>query len=353
MTLLATCHRVELYLVVRSEEVVERWFELLPADRRSWKVQGGREAVRHLFRVAAGVESMAAGEIEIRHQVRSAGRGVRGASPRPLLHELFDRAARAAEAAAPSGERCRSVASIAAERLIERFAPARPHVVIVGTGTAGRRTVEALGRAAELSLVYHDRLPEPTLREAVEGRVVRLDQLAEVLDRADALVCASRTGSYCVGEDDLPGDRPLVLVDMGVPRNIDPAVRGHPGIELWDLEDLWRTGRGAEVPWDLRALNDLADEAARRVEALLREPWIAALRHRAERVRASELAVARRHLGPLTPAQEVAVERLTQRLVARLLLGPTERLRELPADAEADRLRRFALDLLRPDRGES
>jgi glutamyl-tRNA reductase len=174
-------------------------------------------------------------------------------------------------------------------------------------------------------------------------------RLAEELGVADALVAAAKSGEPCLGLSDLPPQRHLVLVDLGVPRNIDPAVRGTPNIDLLDLGDLWdrRTPSPADDPAEL-AIFDLAERFWARFEVLALESWVDALRRSTEELRLSELETARPFLGTLTPEQEVAVERLTQRLVARILLPPTERLRALPPGPEGERLRRFALELLGP-----
>ena len=256
VVVLSTCHRVELYVVLRSSLGLKRWSESLPVDRAAWKLRSGREAVRHLFRVAVGLESMVPGEADIRHQVRAAGRGGLSRSPRPILRDLFGRAAQAADLLAPPGSSASSVASLAAERLVARLGPARPRVVVLGAGMAGKRVLESLGPAAELCVVFHDRPPQPALIAKLGARAVPRERLAEELEQADALVCASRATSYCVGPEHLPKGRNLLVVDLGVPRNVDPSVRAIPGLELWDLEDLWRArSRGpAGSSLDLAAL---------------------------------------------------------------------------------------------------
>jgi glutamyl-tRNA reductase len=349
VALLATCHRIEMLLVTHSPEEVDRWRQLLPGDRRSWRLRSGREVVRHLFRVAAGRESLAVGEREVRLQVRAAGRSTQSRHPRPILRELFHRAADAADELAPSVPISCSIAAVASTRLLELVGRPFPRVLVLGAGTVGRQVAELLVSSARVTLMYRRRPPDERFLRATGARAVRIDTLSEELAVSDAVVTAAKSGDRCLGPRDLPRDHPLLLVDLGVPRNVDPAVRGTPNVRLIDLENL-RSGSLTAAPSepDDAALDALAERFCDRLDALALEPWIGAVRRSAEEVRESELAHARTFLGPLSPEQEVAMERLTRRLVARILLSPTERMRAIPTGPEGDRLRRFALELLRP-----
>lgn len=349
VALLSTCHRVELALLARFPEEIDRWRDVLPGSRSSWKLREGRDMVHHLFRVAAGRESLAVGEAEVRHQVRAAGSSVESRHPRPVLRELFVGAADAADEVCPSVPASCSIASIAAARLLDLAGRPLPRVLVVGSGTVGRQVTERLSPSARVTVVYHQRPPEDAFLRATGARAVRLDRLAEELAAADAIVTAAKFGHHGLRASDLPRDRPLVLVDLGVPRNIDPSVRELPNARLVDLEDLHALSGSSPVAdgHDAR-VQELAGRFLDRLERLLVEPWIDALRRSAEEVRRSELAKARSFLGSLDPDQEIAIERLTQRLVARLLLPPTERIRSLPPGPEGDLQRRFAIDLLRP-----
>jgi glutamyl-tRNA reductase len=351
--LLATCHRIELLLVARSPEAADRWRQLLPGDPRSWRLRSGRDAVRHLFRVAAGRESLAVGEREVRLQVRAAGRSTQSRHPRPILRELFQRAADAADEVAPSVPISCSIAAVAATRVLELAGHSFPRVLVLGAGAVGCQVAELLATSARVTLVYRRRPPDERFLRSTGARAVCVDTLSEELAVSDAVVTAAKSGDRCLGPGDLPANRPLLLVDLGVPRNIDPAVRGLPTVRLVDLEDLRSHAvRAPPSEYEDARLDALAERFCDRLDVLALEPWIAAVRRSAEEVRESELTHARAFLGPLSPEQEVAMERLTRRLVARILLLPTERLRAIPAGPEGDRLRRFALELLRPARAD-
>ncbi len=349
VVVLSTCHRVELLLLVRSGHVVDRWRELLPGRRDSWRAREGRATVDHLFRVAAGLESLARGEAEVRHQVRAAAGRVESRHPRPVLRELLVRASEAAEELAPSTLASPSIAAVAAARLCALVDRPFPRVLVIGSGTVGRQVTECLVARARVTVAYHRRPPEPSFLRATGARAVPLGRLSEELERTDAVVTAAKFGHRGILAVDVPQDRPIVLVDLGVPRNIDPRVRLHPNVRLVDLEEL-RTTSGEIATSDDSdpRLEKRAERAFEKLELRLREPWIDAFRRAAEDVRRSELESARPFLGALDPEQELAIDRLTQRLVARLLLPPTERIRALPAGPEGDLRRRLALELLRP-----
>ncbi len=349
VALLVTCHRVELFVVARDPAEADRWLRWLPGDAVSWRLRSDREAVRHLFEVAAGRRSLAVGEREVRDQVRSASRKIWSRHPRPLLRELLESAAATADELAPSVPPSRSIAAIAATALLERVARPFPRVVVIGAGTVGRQVTECLASSARVTVVYRERVPDDRFLRGTGARAVRVPDLAEELAVADGVIAAAKSGERCLDADDLPSSRSLVLIDLGVPRNIDPTVRGAPNVQLVDLGELsaHRDRGPVDADSDLR-LEEAVDRHYREFERRALESWIDALRRSTESLRRSELERARPFLGALTAEQEVAVDRLTRRLVARLLLPPTERLRSLPPGPDGERLRRFALELFDP-----
>jgi glutamyl-tRNA reductase len=198
-------------------------------------------------------------------------------------------------------------------------------------------------------MAYHHRPPEDAFLRATGARAVPLEVLGEEIASSDVIVTAAKFGNHGLRASDLPRDRPVLLFDLGMPRNIDPGVRLLANVRLVDLEELHqRSGGSGRNDAHVARVEELADACSDRLERLLLEPWIDALHRGAEEMRSAELAKARAYLGNLDPGQEAALERLTQRLVARLLLPATERIRGLPPGPEGDRERRFAVSLLRP-----
>jgi glutamyl-tRNA reductase len=351
--LLSTCHRVELFLLVRAPREVDRWIGALPGPATSWQVREGADVVRHLFRVSAGRESLAQGEAEVRQQVRIARAGIESRHRRPVLAGLFSAAIDAAERAPSSDRPTRSIAAEAVRMLHKLVDRPNPRVLVIGGGTVGRRVAALLAPTARVTLAYHLRPPPDPYVQATQVRPIPFERVAEELRTSDAIVTAIKSGTPCVRAADLPVGHPLTLIDLGVPRNIDPNVRELPLVRLVDLEELYTLSsygltRGDE---DLR-VERLASRYSVDLDSRLREVWVQAWLGAVEAVRRAELENARRFWGTLTPAQEVAVDRLTRRLVARLFAPPARRLRALPAGPEGDQRRRLAWELLRPDPAE-
>jgi glutamyl-tRNA reductase len=343
---LATCHRLEILLLVRDPGDAEAWARALPGDAGDWRRWEGGALVRHVFEVAAGRHSLAVGEKEVRAQVRGAASSVLSRHPRPLLRDVLLSAAQTAEEAAPTVPSARSVAAVAAARLLVSVGRPFPRVLVVGSGVVGRQVAELLAPSARVTLAYRSRPPDEAFLRAHGVRAVRADRLLAELPLCDAVVTAAKSGDRCIGPGDLPAG-PMVLVDLGVPRNIDPAVRERPGFALFDLEDLRSFGPAPDPVGDSR-IEAGAAACADRVARLALEPWVDQLRREAEVVRLREVATARPFLGELSPSQAAAVDTLTRRLVGRLLSSPSDRIRALPPGPDGDRWRRFALELLRP-----
>jgi glutamyl-tRNA reductase len=346
VAVLTTCHRVELFLLLRAASDADPWCAALGVRPGAWRIREGRAVVRHLFDVAAGHASLARGEGEVRHQVRAAARWVETRHPRPLLRDLLEGAADAAEEVAPARSSTRSIAAVAAARLMQLVDGTEPRVVVIGSGIVGRQLVEQLGPEARVTLLYHRNPPPEAFLRTTRAEALPLEHLPKVLATADAAVTAAKFGDRGLRSLDLPRDHRLLLIDLGMPRNIDPAVRKLANVRLLDLEDLHGEAKsvGSSDGSETRIIEQ-ADRYADRLERLLLEPWIDSFRRAAEEIRRGELATAQPFLGRLDAEQRAAIDRLTQRLVARLLLPATRRLRALPAGPEGELQRRLAFEL--------
>jgi glutamyl-tRNA reductase len=349
---LKTCHRLELYAVVAAPAAAARVETLLPRPRAGWRRWDGPAAVRHLFRVAGGLESLAVGEREVQAQVRRAGGRVASRLPNGGLGPMFAGAARTAgEVADRTPGTGGSVAKVGAARMLEEVGPPFPRVVVAGSGIVGRQVVEALGPSAHVTILYRTQPPEESFLRATGARAAPLSKLAEELALADGLVTALKTAGRLVGVPELvhrdPG-RPLVVVDLGLPRNVDPAVSVGRPVRRIDLEQLRASARPPSADATGRALDAAADRAYSGFRRAALEPFVAELWREAERLRLAEMARAEPYLGALPPKERASVEKLTERLVRRILAGPTERLRELSAAEEEATLRELALRLFAP-----
>lgn len=346
LTAVRTCHRVELLVLDREGDPME-WRCSLPGASEHWKVYHGVGAVAHLHRVGAGLESLARGEREVREQIPRALSRLRSRHPRPVLGELIRATiAMTRTLDAPRSTR-RSIAAIASARVLDEVAVPFPRVVVVGTGAVGRQVAEALGPYARVTLVYRTAPPADAFLRSTGARAAPLEDLAEELRHADAVVAAAKSGERVLGIAELSGrSEPLVAVDLGLPRNVDPAVEQLSCVRLVNLEGLYAEQATHRATPDLEApVEEAARQTWSRIEPWLFQPWIDQLMRDAEVLRQAEVDRAQAYLGPLTPEQREAVERLTRRLTEKLLRSPIAHLKEISPDEQQDAIRAAALAL--------
>jgi glutamyl-tRNA reductase len=355
--LLSTCNRLEIYAWIdgRSEPIRRRLLRALaraaqvdPADVEPYlTARVGRDALLHLVRVTSGLDSLLVGEEQIRGQVRAA---LRAADESQQLHVclrgVFQRAIESARRVRGS-TRLGQAPSIAAAGVNVARRSVQGDVrdqltVVLGAGVMARAATEAL-LAAGARVRVLNRTPEHAqrlmahLRGAIE--IATLDALPEALQSAALIVGATAARTTLVSHTQVMEamrvrTAPLVLLDIALPRDVDPAARGVSGVSLIDLDDLERLcpvdtpTRHAERE---RAELLACEESARLIEWLRRRavsPAIAELRTYAERVRTGELRRSATRLRDLTPEQIEAVEALTSGIVNKLMHGPTVALRE-------------------------
>jgi glutamyl-tRNA reductase len=364
---LSTCNRTELYLAGEAvPDVADRAVATL-AERsgldesrlRSVLYRLEDEAAGiHLFRVAAGLDSMVPGEGEILGQVRDA---YEAGKPGPLLDRLFRQAIHAGKkvrtetAIAESPASVSSAAAALAEQVFGDLSGCR--VLLVGAGKIGELAARNLvSRGAEIAVVANRSLDKASeLSERFGGRAVALEDVAGELARVDVVLSSTSAPGHVLTRTDVAAKlaerkgRPLFLIDIAVPRDLDPAIHELEGCYLYDIDDLESVVA--------ESLADRRREAARAEEMVLDEaerfqawqasrdvvPAIASLRALAEEIRESELERARARLEKLTEAERRAVETVTTRIVDKLLHGPTVRMKEAAAGADgavyADALR--------------
>ena len=350
LALLRTCQRICVLALVDGSKggsgLADRLGEL-----GAWTVRSDDIAVRHLYRTAAGLLSRIEGERDIQDQLRSAASSVHSRHARPVLRSLLEAAVRSADRAV--GEGALSVADVAAQWLLDRVGGQRVRVLIIGTGAVGRRLAERLAPRAHVTLLHRSHAPEPAWTAQWGLETCGHEELRDRVARADAVVAAARSSERILRETDLPpatAPSPRWFIDLGLPRNLDPAIGSRPGVELVDLATL-PPGRLAPDRADVltREMEEAAREGAQLLAAASIEPWIAELRSWAEAIRAEEWERALGHSGPVPEEARIAFERLSDRLVRRLLAGPTRELRDLPPTFERDLDRRRILRLFRPD----
>ena len=347
---LSTCNRTELYLAHDDSAVAEAAAErvLAPVERAVYRLRDEAAAL-HLFRVAAGLDSLVPGEGEILGQVRTA---YEIGAPGPMLDRLFRDAlhagkkVRAETAIAESPASVSAAAAALAHQVFGDLAGRR--IVVIGAGKVGELAARnLLSRRAEIAFVANRTLDRAAhLVEEIGGGALPLERVAEELESADVVVASTSAPGFVVTREDVERvlsrrrGRPLLLVDLAVPRDLDPAIHDLEGCFLYDIDDLESVvaeslaGRRQEAE---RAEAIVAAEAARFAAWLASldvVPAIASLRARAEEIRTGELAKAAPLLSRLPEQDRNAVESVTAQIVNKLLHLPTVRMKEAAVTAD-------------------
>ncbi len=376
VVLLSTCGRVELYIDDPNPDAAEQaavaWLAAragLTPTAMAAHVETGRDAdaARRAVRVACGLESAVQGEDEILGQVRRAWLDAGSARAlSPALDTTFRLAVRTGRQARRIGDphAWTSLADTAAAHVASAIGrlPA-PRVLIAGSGPMGLRAARWLrGRfGLEMELTLAGRTPERVAAHAaaLDARPLDLAGIPAALDRADAAVVGLRTRATVIAAGHLaprPPDRPLMLVDLSVPRAVDAAVARLPGVTFRDVDDLG-DGEGGHTRWDAGGRGDverLVERAVQdfgaRTERTDAAATLAALRIQADGIRRRQLAHTLRRLPHLDDEARWAIDALTRSIVNRLLHDPTMRLK---ADTSGDAVRHIHEMFLEPPRNVS
>ena len=363
--ILSTCNRVEIYARQDDPGAVSA----VEAFLCRYHAKEGRElepvlyrfvdadAIRHAFRVAASLESMVIGEPQILGQVKEAYQvaeeaGTLGSGLNALRNRTLA-AAKRVRTDTGIGRNAVSVSYVAVELARKIFADLKDkNVLLVGAGKmselAAKHLVRSGGRATVMGGRTFARAAE--LAASLGGRAVPLESLRDELARADIVISGTGASGIVIHEVDVESAlaarrgrhaRPLFLIDIAVPRDIDPAVRKMRGVFLYDLDDLkavaeanlrerLKEAAAAEALVDREVRDFLGWQKARGAVPLLNE-----MRQRGEDIRRVEVEKLKRRLGPLTAEQEEALDIGTSAIVNKLLHPPTVHLKEAVQEADA------------------
>jgi glutamyl-tRNA reductase len=370
---LSTCNRTEIYAVAERfhpayHDIRNFLSELayLPPEEFSdhLYVHYDDEAASHLFAVTAGLDSAVVGEAEVLGQVRHAwerarDEGTAGSS----LNMLFRHALEVGKRARNETGISRSIVSVstaavamAAERL---GTLSGRRILVLGAGDMGEGMVRALSQQGVGGLSIANRTWERAVEVAdrVGGTAVRLADLHATLADVDLLLTSTGATSIMLEHADLAramaarGDRPLLIVDVAVPRDVDPSSAELEGVTLLDMDDLraFADAGMAERRREVAAVQRILDDELSRYTALstAREvaPLVGALHDRAETLRTAELDRFAAKLASLDPKQAEAVEALTRGIVAKLLHDPTVGLKDAAGSPRGERLAEALRDL--------
>lgn len=354
--ILSTCNRIEFYGHRYGSGHASRALESLLHDRFNLELaepylycKQSHDVSRHLMRVACGLDSMVLGESQILGQVSDCLLSSETAScVSPELSTVFRaaiQAGRRAHGETALGRFPVSIASVAIEHiLLEAGSLHNLHVAVIGTGEMGRLVGKILQKKEIAQLTFVNRSYAHAKKMAVDAcaQAVPMEELREAVSRADVVISATEAPHIILGPEHIAyrANRPLFLVDLAVPRDIDPFLNELPGVRLLDIDHLKhdvaqsKAAREAEVPEVEKIIENELSILDRRLQMLSMEPVIAALRQKAETIRRAELS---RTLEVLGPVEDQIVERMeyfSNALVKKLLHEPTLHLRhgntELP-----------------------
>jgi len=353
---LSTCNRVEAIVSSRDEDVIEPIVQLLAGranttrdelEKHLYILRHG-DVVQHLFRVASGLDSMIVGEPQIGGQVRKTFTSAQELGTLdPLLTQLYENTMRVSKKVRTDtgiGEHAVSVPYAAVELARKIFGDLHGlHVLLLGAGDMGELTAEHLHQqhVKQVFVANRNHARAAELAHRFDGSAVQFDQVEAHLTRCDIVIASTAAPHFVIEADhvtralDARRRRSLFLIDLSVPRNIDPAVANVDGAYLYNVDDLQQV---ADANLGLRRQKAVEAEeiVAREVEGFRRRlvaqdavPTIVELQQRLEAIRSTELEKCLRKLGPMTTEQRQSIELFSSQLVNKILHYPILQLKDV------------------------
>ena len=361
--ILSTCNRVEIFARAESDggEVGPILTQFLASTHHrdlseiepylyQYRQQ---DAIRHVFRVAASLDSMVLGEPQILGQVKAAyavahATGTLGGALEEVLSRSFAVA-----------KRIRTETGIAASAVSISYAAVElakkifgslegKNVLLIGAGKMSELAAKHLLHSGASSIFVTNRSPERAqeLASLLNGRSIRFEQLFDYAGQSDIVISSTGAPNYVIKKEDgrrlLAGrkNRPMFFIDIAVPRNIDPEINKLDNLFLYDIDDLQHVV-DANLKERMREAQQGEEMARQEVEKLLRRlktldvvPTIIDLQSHLDEIRRQEIARLRSELGDLTPRQEEAIEALTKGMVNKIVHSPINHLKNLAQQSD-------------------
>jgi glutamyl-tRNA reductase len=358
--IISTCNRVEVVAQLKNgagdlRSFIREYFQvdLTEFEEHLYEFHE-QDAVRHVFRVAASLDSMVVGEPQILGQVKEAYATARAVGTvRAQLDQLLTRAfavAKRVRTETAVGSSAVSVASVAVELAKKIFGNlAGKQVFLVGAGKMSELAARHLLAHGCGSIFVANRTYDRAIRLAqkFDGQAIEFSRLYETCDRADIVITS--TGSpHAIfrrehGEQFLSRrkNRPMFFIDIAVPRDVDPEMNKLDGIFVYDIDDLQQAvashvaDRKKEAERAEAIVDNEVDRFQARINTLDVVPTIVSLQDHLETIRQAEIDRVRGRLGHLSPDQEMAVEALTRGIVNKIMHTPISTLKTAARDAEA------------------
>jgi glutamyl-tRNA reductase len=353
--ILSTCNRVEITLTTDDATDPQLVVDTFLSDHKAVSPASigphlyrheGREAIHHMFRVASSLDSMVVGEPQILGQLKNAYAVAKDCGAVcGWLDGLMTRAfgvAKRVRSETGIGQMAVSVSYAAVELARKIFGTLNSRtVMIVGAGKMSELAARHLRRSGASHVFVTNRTHQRAVEmaELFQGTPVEYARFTSMLPEVDILIASSGAPHYILGKDDIHRviaarrNKPMFLIDIAVPRNIEPAVNDLDNVFLYDIDDLQEV-----VNSNLRERAKEADHAekmvAEEVERMMARlkvaevtPTIVGLQEQLEQIRLGELEKVKRRMGPLTPQQEEALEALTRAIINKVAHGPISELR--------------------------
>jgi glutamyl-tRNA reductase len=364
--ILSTCNRVEIALTAPDHAepslVIERFLEAWKGSANAFEGHlyfEARDAIQHLFRVAASLDSMVVGEPQVLGQLKSAyavakSEGAVGGLLEQVLTHAF-RVAKRVRTETGIGQMAVSISYAAVELARRIFGSLNGHsVMIIGSGKMGELAARHLHRSGAKRIFVTNRTWERAEEMAAvfQGRAVEYTGFLSMLHEVDIVIASSGAPHYILSREDMQRviaarkNKPMYLIDLAVPRNIDPAVNDVEGVFLYDVDNLEGVVNAnikerAKQAEQAEAI--VLDEVERMMSRLKLEqvtPTIVSLQEQLENIRAAEVARALRRMPNLTQEQQqqvlAQIEALTKSIVNKIAHGPISALRRNAGQPDGD-----------------
>jgi len=362
--ILSTCNRVEVAVAADEQADVESTVESFLADsrhvERAWVTPylyrfDGPDAIRHLFRVASSLDSMVVGEPQILGQLKSAyalakAHGAAGG----YLGQVMDRAfsvAKRVRSETDLGESAVSVSYAAVELAREIFGKLEgKRVLVIGAGKMAESAARHLRRAGVSEILVTNRTREraEAMAEECDGRVIPYEHFEDTVPEVDIVLASSGAPHFILTRDQMRSamsrrrNRPMFLIDIAVPRNIDPAVNEVDSVFLYDIDDLGKVvddnlrGRVETAKEAEEIVREEVDRMVLRLKTRTAAPEIAMLQEQFETWRRGEIERHYSKLGALTPQQEEALHLITRGLMNKFAHRLISEIKRPKPDSQED-----------------
>ncbi|MBI1356190.1 MAG: glutamyl-tRNA reductase [Acidobacteria bacterium] len=363
--ILSTCNRVE--FMVRSDDAHDAESSLLTflnEDHHAPVLEAtpylyryaDREAIRHIFRVASSLDSMVVGEPQILGQVKDAYQAAKQAGTiRGPLDQLLTAAFRVARRVRNEtgiGQMAVSISYVAVELARKIFGDLDGlQVLIIGAGKMSEATARHLQGAGAERLYVVNRTFERAQEMATlfQGEAVSYDRLHELLSKVDVVISSTGAPGYVLTREALAPvasarrGRPLFLVDIAVPRDVDPDINSLDEMFVYDIDDLQQVAeanlkqRRKEADLAEQIVDEEVDKVLHRIRGYMVKPTIVQLQQELDALRLAEIERFRSKLGALSPEQEQAIDGITRGLVRKIAHTPITEMKSMAGHPDGDR----------------